>query len=80
MTTKPKSKKVLQDAQFREEDIQVLGLAQETASVGDDDSELAFGSGRPVTLMDGITLDETGGITRAGRDFGDDYGNRYYYD
>jgi hypothetical protein len=79
MTTKPKSKKVLQDAQFREEDIQALGLSQETASVGDDD-ELAFGGGRPVTLMDGITLDETGGITRAGRDFGDDFNNRHYYD
>lgn len=77
--TKPKSKKVLQDAQFREEDLQALGLNQETTTVGDDD-ELAFGSGRPVTLMDGITLDETGSITRAGRDFGDDYSNRYYYD
>jgi len=78
MTT-PKSKKVIQDAQFREEDIQALGLTREAAGAADDE-ELAFGNGRPVTLMDGITMDETGGITRAGRNINDDYGNSYYYD
>jgi hypothetical protein len=77
---KPKSKQVTQDAQFSQADIDALGLNKAMADSGDDDGELVFGSTRPVTLMDGITMDPTGGLTRAGRDFGDDYGNRYYYD
>lgn len=77
---KAKSKQVTQDAQFRQEDLDALGLNKAMADSTEDDGELAFGNTRPVTLIDGITMDTTGGLTRAGRDFGDDYSNRYYYD
>jgi len=79
-TKKAKFKPVVQDAQFSEEDIQALKLDKDIG--GDEDGgEMEIGITRPMAIHDGIVMDPSGSISLAGgRDFGDDYSNRYYYD
>lgn len=78
---KPQSKPVIQDAQFSEEDIQALNLGKEL-NVDDDGADIEIGSMHPMAIHDGIMMDTSGGISLlgGGRDFSDDFNNRYYYD